>query len=86
SGFAQIDLAKQDGRWEKCDSLPEDFSIDDFKLLLHVNHKALQNYLSMSPSIQKTYAISYYYLKKAESRKKRLTTIIERLLENKPPM
>jgi uncharacterized protein YdeI (YjbR/CyaY-like superfamily) len=85
-GQAQIDLAKKDGRWERSDSLPEDFSLDNFKLLLQTNQKALQNYLSMSPSIKKTYAISYYSLKKPESRHKRLTKIIERLLENKPPM
>lgn len=86
SGQLQIDLAKKDGRWERSDSLPEDFSLDNFKLLLQTNKLALENYLAMSPSIQKTYAISYYYLKKEESRKNRLTKIIERLLENKPPM
>jgi uncharacterized protein YdeI (YjbR/CyaY-like superfamily) len=86
SGKHQIDIAKKDGRWEKSDILPDDFSVEDFKTLLQNNPKALDNYLKMSPSIQKTYAISYYVLKKEDSRNNRLAKIIERLLENKKPM
>ena len=86
SGLYQVDLAKRDGRWEKSDQLPIDFSIDAFKSLLESNPTAYQNFVKMSPSIQKTYAISYYVLKKPESRSSRLQVIIERLLQNLKPM
>lgn len=86
SGLYQIELAKKDGRWEKSDQLPTDFSIDAFKNLLKSDPTAYQNFIQMSPSIQKTYVISYYILKKPESRSNRLKVIIERLLQNLKPM
>ena len=86
SGLYQIELAKKDGRWEKSDQLPTDFSIDAFKNLLKSDPTAYQNFIHMSPSIQKTYVISYYILKKPESRSNRLKVIIERLHQNLKPM
>jgi uncharacterized protein YdeI (YjbR/CyaY-like superfamily) len=85
-GQNEIDLAKADGRWETSDSLPNDFNIDAFHDLLRDYNKAYSNYLNMSFSVQRTYAISYFALKKQESRDRRLKVVIERLEKNLPPM
>ncbi|AUD63850.1 hypothetical protein BK010_09705 [Tenericutes bacterium MO-XQ] len=86
SGLLQIQKAKTDGRWEKSDKPPVDFNIEDFKFLLRSYPKAYETYLNFSASIQKTYALSYYTLKKPESRIRRLETIIQRLESGLKPM
>ncbi len=86
SGMAAVELAKKDGRWEKADRNPIDFSLPDFINLLKPNPKALNNYLAMSPSVQKTYAMSYYVLKNEDSRQRRLLVIMDRLEKNLKPM
>lgn len=86
SGLYQMELAKKDGRWEKADSLPADFSLETFEQLVSSNPIAYQNFLKMSPSIRKTYAVSYYWLKKPESRANRLEIILNRLEKNLKPM
>lgn len=86
SGIFAVELAKKDGRWERADLDPIDFSVKDFIQLLSHNEKARTNFLAMSNSIQKTYAMSYYALKKPESRDRRLLVIFERLENNLKPM
>lgn len=86
SGIKAVEDAKQDGRWDKADLPPEDFDVQAFKELLKSSQLALKNYHAFSSSIQKTYAMSYYTLKKIESREKRLRVIIERLEKNLKPM
>jgi uncharacterized protein YdeI (YjbR/CyaY-like superfamily) len=86
AGFEAMELAKKDGRWEKADLPPEDFDIEDFKQKIGISQKALMTYQSFTPSIQKIYALSYYMLKKPESRQKRLAVIIERLEKGLKPM
>lgn len=86
SGLYEVNRAKQDGRWDQADKVPEDFDIDNFQKLLIDYPMALSNFLAFSPSIRKTYAMSYYTLKKQESRDKRLKMIIERLEKKLKPM
>lgn len=86
SGYKAIELAKRDGRWEKADQAPEDFNLESFKDLLSVSDLAYKQFNSFSPSIQKTYAMSYYILKKPESRLNRLHVIIQRLEQGLKPM
>ncbi len=86
SGMLAVELAKKDGRWEKADLAPNDFSLPDFVELLRPNKKALDNYLAMSNSVQKTYAMSYFALKQPESRQRRLAVILDRLEQNLKPM
>lgn len=86
SGMEAVELAKRDGRWEKSDLPPLDFNVNDFEKLL-INHQtAHEHFLKFSPSIQKTYAMSYYTLKKDDSRERRLSVIIKRLENNLKPM
>lgn len=86
SGMKEVIDAKKDGRWEKADLPPIDFDLADFKKLLMPYAAAYQMYETFSPSIQKTYALSYYTLKKQESRDKRLKVMIERLEKGLKPM
>lgn len=86
SGLNAVESAKHDGRWDKADLDPIDYSKEAFITLLSSDPLAMYNYLNMSPSIQKTYAISYYVLKKEETRQKRLAIILERLRQNLKPM
>lgn len=85
-GLQAVQDAKNDGRWERADLPPEDFSMEAFHLLIQTDVIAYENFLKMSKSIQKTYAMSYYTLKKEESRNRRLQVILERLKQNLPPM
>lgn len=86
SGMEAVSLAKLDGRWDKADLPPSDFSIEAFENLLIDYPKAYEQYLIFSPSIRKTYAMSYYTLKKDESRINRLQVIIKRLENKLKPM
>ncbi len=86
SGMEAILLAKSDGRWDKADLPPKDYSISDFNELLNPYFLAQKNFQAFSNSIKKTYAMSYYTLKKQESRDRRLKVIIERLENNLKPM
>lgn len=86
SGLDAVASAKKDGRWEKADLDPIDFSLDDFIQIISYDQIALNHFLHMSPSVQKTYAISYFVLKKEETRQRRLLIIIERLRNNLKPM
>lgn len=86
SGLAAVQSAKNDGRWDKADQDPVDYSIEDFIQIISMDNIALENYLKMSPSVQKTYAISYYVVKKDETRQRRLQYIIDRLRQNLKPM
>ena len=86
SGLYQVNLAKKDGRWDRSDLPPEDFSIEDFSLKLSPYTTAYENFLKMSPSIQKIYALSYYALKKEDSRQRKFEKIIQRLTKNLLPM
>lgn len=86
SGIEAVEVAKRDGRWERADLPPTDFSVDAFKDLLISYPIAYESYLSFSPSIQKTYAMSYYVLKKEDSRIRRLEVIVSRLKKHLKPM
>ncbi|RJX25850.1 MAG: hypothetical protein C4537_03810 [Acholeplasma sp.] len=86
SGLLAVQSAKSDGRWDKADLDPMDYSIEVFIQRISYDALALKNYLQMSPSIQKTYAISYFVVKKEETKQKKLLYIIDRLRQNLKPM
>ena len=85
-GMEAVRLAQTDGRWERADQPPADFDLDKFSDLIRTDPLAYQNYHAFSPSIRKTYALSYYTLKKEDSRKRRLEVIIRRLKLKLKPM
>ncbi len=85
-GLEAVNLAKSDGRWEKADAAPDDFDIVAFDELIKQNPEAYQTWQTFSPSVKKTYAMSYYTLKQPLSREKRLAVIHARLIAGLKPM
>lgn len=86
AGLAAVETAKANGCWERADLPPDDFSMADFESRIAISNLALANFQSMSPSIKKTYAMSYYTLKTPLSRQKRLQVIIDRLEKKMKPL
>jgi uncharacterized protein YdeI (YjbR/CyaY-like superfamily) len=86
-GMAAIERAKQQGTWDTPKRAPiSEEQIDILIQALSGAEKALENFLHMSPSVQKTYTALYLDAKKEDTRKRRLERIIERLNDNKKPM
>ena len=87
AGQAAIDQAQKLGNWESSTRVAiSDEQISILTKAIAGSGKALTNLLSMSPSVQRTYAAFYLDAKKEETRKTRLERIIGRLKENKKPM
>lgn len=86
AGLAAVEVAKVNGCWDKADLPPDDFSMTDFKSKIAISMVALDHFELMSPSVQKTYAMSYYTLKTAVSRQRRLDVILERLEKKMKPL
>jgi len=85
-GREKIVIAKQKGQW---DNPLEPLTIEHVNTLLEAignNPLARTNFLSMSFSVQKTYAGYYLSAKQESTRIKRLNDIIERLNRNLKPM
>jgi uncharacterized protein YdeI (YjbR/CyaY-like superfamily) len=85
-GYKVIEIAKKNGFYQKGDDLPDDFSIEDFSELIKHHEKAYQNFMNMSYSIQRIYALTYYTAKQQATRDKRLNDVILRLEKNLKPM
>jgi uncharacterized protein YdeI (YjbR/CyaY-like superfamily) len=80
AGQKEIDLAKEDGRWEKVYDSPGNMKIpDDFIKEISKNKKAFKFYKSLNRA--NLYAITWRLqtAKKPETRKNRMTKIIEML-------
>jgi len=87
SGLEIVKVAKSNGCWDKGDSMPDDYDLDAFRSLIgQYDRHAYEQFIRFSPSVQKTYALSYYALKKPETREKRLRIIIDRSVKNLKPM
>lgn len=86
AGLDAVEIAKTNGCWDKADLPPDDFSMIDFKSRVAESRVALDHFESMSASVQRTYAMSYYTLKTAVSRQRRLQVILERLEKKMKPL
>lgn len=86
SGLMEIAKAKKEGRWDHEQNHPDDFSLDAFNQLIQPHPLAFDKYQKMSPSVQKTYARSYFALKTQASREGRLQVILHRLEQGLKPM
>ncbi|WP_139652849.1 YdeI/OmpD-associated family protein [Raoultibacter phocaeensis] len=86
-GRAKIDEAKRNGQWDA--PKPQqatDEQIDQVTAVLQGHEPAYTNFLSMSPSVKKTYTRAYFDAKTDAGREKRLAWMIERLDKNLKPM
>ena len=85
-GLKAIEIAKNNGMWDKADLPSKAFSMAQFTHMLQEDQEAYNNYLSMSPSIQKTYAYYYYDAKREITRLKRKQEIMMRLRKKLKPL
>jgi uncharacterized protein YdeI (YjbR/CyaY-like superfamily) len=80
SGFAQIEAAKQDGRWEAAYPSPSNMTVpDDFQAALEQNRKAKEFFATLSKT--NTYAVLWRIAtaRKPETRQARITKLVEML-------
>lgn len=87
-GRLKIEEAKQNGQWEKDQTLPsvELEQMETILELLKENEQAYANFQAMSPSVKKTYTRAYFDAKTDAGRVKRKVWMMERLEKNLKPM
>jgi uncharacterized protein YdeI (YjbR/CyaY-like superfamily) len=87
-GLKAVEAAKKSGAWDNAAKRPgvSDDQIAALTKLLEGSEPACANFLKMSPSVRKTYTLSYLACKSDGSRKSRLEKIIARLNANLKPM
>ena len=87
AGYEAIELAKTEGMWDKKDE--NTVAGADTQVMMDAlkgRQPALQNFMNMSPSVQRTYTAFYQDAKREETRVRRLEKIIDRLNKNLKPM
>ncbi len=86
-GREKIARAKADGLFTpKAREPVTEEEVAAFAALLEGEKEALRNFISMSPSVRRSYVGSYRATKTEEGKRKRLAVIIKRLRENLKPM
>jgi uncharacterized protein YdeI (YjbR/CyaY-like superfamily) len=63
-----------------------DTNIEEFICLIKGTEPACSNYIAMSPSVKRTYALHYFDAKSDATRENRLKKILDRLNQNLKPM
>ena len=86
-GRQKIEEAKKNGQW----NAPKPAAVTEEQItalteLLQNHEPAHTNFLSMPPSVKKTYTRAYYDAKTESGREKRLAWMVERLNKNLKPM
>lgn len=82
SGWAKIEIAKDDGSWTALDDVENGIIPDDLQKAFDVNPAALSNYKNFSWTYQKGYLYWLNQAKRPETRQKRITQIIQLCSEN----
>jgi len=87
-GRSKIAAAKKNGYWDRpAGPVLSEEQQAAFDEMIRPHGAAYANYISMSPSVRRTYASSYFFGAKTEAGKaKRLAAVIERLELNLNPM
>ena len=85
-GLAAIEIAKKNGLWDKQERISDAENHLLFLELVKQEDVAYQNIVSMSKSVQKTYAQHYFSAKNESTKVKRFREIVERLIKNLGPM
>lgn len=82
SGLLKIETAKQNGSWTSLDAVEKGIIPEDLQLQFEINPEAFQNYSNFAPSYRKSYLYWLNQAKREETRKKRITQIIELCANN----
>lgn len=86
-GMKAIETAKQSGAWDTSTrNVISDEQVEELKRLLQTYDIAYNHFISMSPSIQRTYTGLYLDAKTEKTRQSRLERIVDRLNKNLKPM
>ena len=86
-GRVKVKEAKERGQWDapKAPAISDE-QIDILSDLLKKYETAYSNFLTMSPSVKKTYTRAYFDAKTDAGRDSRLSWMIDRLNKNLKPM
>lgn len=82
SGLKKIETAKKNGSWESLDGVENLIIPDDLKIAFDANATAFENYTNFSPSYRKGYLYWLNQAKREETRKARITEIIDLCSKN----
>lgn len=82
SGLEKIEIAKQNGSWTTLDAVENGMIPEDLQLEFNKNPKAFINYQTFAPSYRKSYLYWLNQAKREETRKKRITEIIQLCANN----
>ena len=86
AGLLAVEAAKKEGTWKVEKEKISEQDISDFMELLKSYELAKNNFINMSPSVQKAYTGFYLSAKREETRNKRLKELINRFEKNLKPM
>jgi uncharacterized protein YdeI (YjbR/CyaY-like superfamily) len=81
-GQAMVDLAKQNGSWEKLTDVENEVWADDLKKAFAKNKKAEKNFKAFAPSARKFILHWIYSAKRPETREKRIEETVSKAAEN----
>jgi uncharacterized protein YdeI (YjbR/CyaY-like superfamily) len=82
SGLAKIEIAKQNGSWNALDTVENGNIPNDLQIEFDKNLEAYTNYQNFAPSYRKSYLYWLNQAKREETRKKRITEIIQLCANN----
>jgi uncharacterized protein YdeI (YjbR/CyaY-like superfamily) len=82
NGFKSIEIAKQNGSWILLDAVEKGIIPNDLKMEFDNNPLAYMNYQNFSPSYRKSYLYWLNQAKREDTRKKRITEIIQLCANN----
>ena len=76
SGFAAINVAKENGSWTALDDVENGIIPEDLKIAFDKKPKAYRNYKAFTKGQRKSYLFWLNQAKRAETRQKRIEEII----------
>lgn len=82
SGLKTITIGKKNGSWTALDAVEKGIIPEDLQSAFNKNFLAYKNYLNFAPSYRKSYLYWLNQAKREETKKKRITQIIELCANN----
>jgi len=82
SGLEKIEIGKQNGSWTALDAVENGIIPEDLEIEFNKNSVAFENYQNFAPSYRKSYLYWLNQAKREDTRKKRITEIIQLCVHN----